>query len=217
MSSAMRGCHETRQRRRILPPETSPLGCSAAKTVPLGRSRATCRIHMSRKAPRGTNSGFGLSPLECPEPCMSWDAPREKPQHLANLPWAVPVRMCRGMRRGRMLGQSEILPWPVSRRRSSPSGSPVSPGRRACREKSRGGRILPPKRLPWPASRRKPSPSGGLVPPATCYLPPATCHQLLAIRWPQSARRRIHQIEMQTSARKTPSCAIVTRVFFRTF
>lgn len=73
-----------------------------------------------------------------------------------------------------------------------------------------GDEFCPPKRLPWPASRRKSSPSGGLV-------PPATCHQLLAIRWPQSARRRIHQIEMQTSARKTPSCAIVTRVFFRTF
>lgn len=52
------------------------------------------------EGPEGTDSGFGLSPLECPEPCMSWNAPREKPQHLANLPWAVPVRMCCGMSRG---------------------------------------------------------------------------------------------------------------------
>lgn len=170
---------------------------------------------MSRKAPRGTDSGFGLSPLECPEPCMSWNAPREKPQHLANLPWAVPVRMCRGMRRGAnartvrdsplagvaasvvSLGFSRVT-WQARLPREVPRGTDSAP------ETSPLARLAA-KTVPLGRSR------------ATCHLLPATCHQLLAIRWLQSARRRIHQIEMQTSARKTPSCAIVTRVFFRTF
>lgn len=219
VSSAMRGCHETRQRRRILPPKRLPWDVPRRKPSPSGGS-APPAGYTCHGRPRGGQT-----------------------RALGCLPWSVPSHACHGTPQGKSPSIWQIslglfqFACAAGCAGGECSDSPrFSLGR--CRGVGRLPRVLPCHLAGAPAARspegdgfcprnvslgpprgenRPPRTVSCHLPPATCYLLPATCHQLLAIRWPQSARRRIHQIEMQTSARKTPSCAIVTRVFFRTF
>lgn len=160
------------------------------------------------------------SPLDSSVSSTSWDAPRGMAWAAGLVPPGDPACAChRSPRRWNhkrprfsLGGPHGVgpLPWPASWHRLSPLGRSMSSALLGCHGTLRRRRNLPSKRLPWPVSRQKMSPLGGSAPAASCQLPAASC-------LPSTARRRIHQIEMQTSTRKTPSCAIVTRVFFRTF
>ena len=155
--------------------------------VSLGVSRA---MHVMER-PKGKAPASGKSPLGCSSSHVPRDAPGANARTVRDSPLAGVAASVVSLGFSRVTWQAR-LPREVPR--GTDSALETSPLAR-----------LAAKTVPLGRSR------------ATCHLPLATCHQLLAIRWPQSARRRIHQIEMQTSARKAPSCAIVTRVFFRTF
>lgn len=155
--------------------------------ISLGVSRA---MHVMER-PKGKAPAFGKSPLGCSSSHVPRDAPGANSLTVRDSPLAGVAASVVS------LGFSRVT-WQARLPREVPRGTD------SVLETSPLARLAA-KTVPLGRSR------------ATCHLLPASCHQLLAIRWPQSARRRIHQIEMQTSARKTPSCAIVTRVFFRTF
>lgn len=125
-----------------------------------------------------TDSYSGLSPSERFVASMSWLAPRGgSSRGPRNHLWGVPGRVCHGGPRRRTLPSLGFLPWPVSRRLMSPSGSSAPSGGCSCRGTLQGRRNLPSKRLPWPVSRQKMSPLGGSAPAASCHLPAATCSQ----------------------------------------
>ena len=210
MSSALLGCHGTLRRRRNLPSKRLPWPVSRQKMSPLEHSAASvggCAVDRAE----GDRFVLGAVPLGAFRGRYvvvgsKGGSSRGPRNHL----WGVPGRVCHGGPRRRTLPSLGFLPWPVSRRLMSSSGSSAPSGGCSCRGTLQGRRNLPSKRLPWPVSRQKMSPLGGSAPAASCHLPAATC-------LPSPACRRIHKIEMQTSTRKTPSCAIVTKVFFRTF
>ena len=155
--------------------------------VSLGVSRA---MHVMER-PKGKAPASGKSPLGCSSSHVLRDEPGANALTVRDSPLAGVAASVVS------LGFSRVT-WQARLPREVPRGTDSAP-----------------ETSPLGCSAAKTVPLGRFR--ATCHLPPASCHQLLATRWPQSARRRIHQIEMQTSARKTPSCAIVTRVFFRTF
>lgn len=201
MSSALLGCHGTLRRRRNLPSKRLPRAVSWRKTSPLEHSAASaggCAVDRAE----GDRFAFGAVPLGAfrgkyvvvgskggssqhltdhpwgvsGHACRGWLQGRSSRGPRNHL-WGVPGRVCHGGPRRRTLPSLGFLPWPVSRRLMSPSGSSAPSGGCSCRGTLQGRRNLPSKRLPWPVSRQKMSPLGGSAPAASCHLPAVTCSQ----------------------------------------
>ena len=86
------------------------------------------------------------------------------------LPWDVLCRACHGEARRRKPRHSQILPWAVPRRRTSPLAGFTPLAGRSCRGRPRGRRNRGRKRLPWPVPRRKASPLARSVAPNAWHL-----------------------------------------------
>lgn len=177
MSSALLGCHGTLRRRRNLPSKRLPRVVSWRKTSPLEHSAASaggCAVDRAE----GDRFAFGAVPLgafrgKYVVVGSKGEAPEARGITFGAFRDAYAME---GPRR-RTLPSLGFLPWPVSRRLMSPSGSSAPSGGCSCRGTLQGRRNLPSKRLPWPVSRQKMSPLGGSAPAASCQLPAVTCSQ----------------------------------------